>query len=109
MVLDYPSRLDKYEMEIITDEAQVKEEKSYILLTNPITFIFNNNKKLHKPLKYKLMSTGVLSGLNKRLNQMIRDSKSNYPRLTLFIKNDSYENRQLIPVKEKTVTEWIRN
>ena len=65
MVLEYPSRLDKFEMEIITDEAQVREEKSYILLTNPITFIFNNSKKLHKPLRYKLMSAGVLSGLNK--------------------------------------------
>jgi hypothetical protein len=52
MVLDYPSRLDKFEMEIITDAAQVREEKSYILLSHPITFIFNNNKKLHKPLKY---------------------------------------------------------
>ena len=109
MVLDYPSRLDKYEMEIITDEAQVKEDKCYILLTNPITFIFNNNKKLHSKLKYKLMSKGVLAGLNKRLNQMILDSISNYPRLTLFIKKDSYENKQLTPVKEKTVTEWIRN
>ena len=109
MVLDYPSRLDKFEMEIITDEAQVREGKSYILVTNPITFIFNNNKKLHSKLKYKLMSAGVLSGLNKRLNQMIRDSISNYPRLTLFIKKDSYENRQLIPVKEKTVSDWIRN
>ena len=109
MVLDYPSRLDKYEIEIITDEAQVKEEKCYILLTNPITFIFNNNKKLHSKLKYKLMSRGVLAGLNKRLNQMILDSLSNYPRTTLFIKKDSYENKQLIPVKEKTVTEWIRN
>ncbi len=49
-------RLDKYEMDIIPNEAQVKEDKCYILLTNPITFIFNNNKKLHKPLKYKLMS-----------------------------------------------------
>ena len=55
------------------------------------------------------MSRGVLAGLNKRLNQMIRDSISNYPRLTLFIKKDTYENKQLIPVKEKTVTEWIRN
>jgi hypothetical protein len=91
MVLDYPSRLDKFEREIITDEAHVKEEKFYILLTNPITFIFNNNKKLHKQLKYKLMSRGVLAVLNKRLNQLIRDSTSNYPRLTLFIKKNSYE------------------
>ncbi len=49
MVLDYPSRLDKFDMNIITDEAQVQEGKCYILLTNPITFIFNNDKKLHKP------------------------------------------------------------
>ena len=109
MVLDYPSRLDKFEMEIITDESQVREEKCYILLTNPITFIFNNNKKLHKPLKYKLMSRGVLAGLNKKLNEMILDSISNYPRKTLFIKKDSYENKQLLPVKEKAITEWIRN
>ena len=30
MVLDYPSRLDKYEMNIITDESQVKEDKCYV-------------------------------------------------------------------------------
>ena len=35
MVLDYPSRLDKFEMEIILDEAQVREDKCYILLNNP--------------------------------------------------------------------------
>jgi hypothetical protein len=109
MVLDYPSRLDKFEMNIITDETQIKEDKCYILLTNPITFIFNNDKKKHKPLSYKLMTRGLLSGLNKRLNQMILDSISNYPRLTLFIKKDSYENKQLLPVKEKTISEWIRN
>ena len=109
MVLDYPSRLDKFEMDIITDETQIKEEKCYILLTNPITFIFNNNKKMHSKLSYKLMTRGLLSGMNKRLNQMILDSISNYPRLTLFIKKDSYENKQLLPVKEKTISEWIRN
>ncbi len=80
-------------MDIITDEAQVKED----------------NKKLHKPLKYKLMSKGVLAGLNKRLNQMFMDSISNHPRLTLFIKKDTYENKKQTLVKEKTITEWIRN
>ncbi len=65
MVLDFPSRLDKYEMEIITDETQVNDDKCYILLTNPTTFTLNNNKKLHQPLKYKLTSRGQLAGLNK--------------------------------------------
>jgi hypothetical protein len=32
MVLDYPSRLDKYEMEIITDEAQIKKINAVLLL-----------------------------------------------------------------------------
>ncbi len=49
MVLDCPSRLDKFEMDIITDELQIREEKYYILLTNPITFIFYNDRKKHKP------------------------------------------------------------
>ena len=40
---------------------------------------------------------------------MIMDSISNYPRLTLFIKKDTYENKQLLPVKEKAISEWIRN
>ena len=45
MVLDYPSRLDKFEMEIINDKKDVKPNKCYILMTNPLTFIFNNDKK----------------------------------------------------------------
>ncbi len=39
---------------------------------------------------------------------MIKESNSNYSRLTLFIKKDTYENRQLIPVKGKTISERIR-
>ena len=38
MVLDYPSRLDKFSLEIITDLKQIVKGKCYILLTNPITF-----------------------------------------------------------------------
>ena len=40
---------------------------------------------------------------------MIRESISKYPRLYLFIKKETNENKQLIPVKEKTISEWIRN
>jgi hypothetical protein len=90
-------------MDIITDEAQVKDGKCCIILTYPITFIFNKDKtrKLHKPLEYKSPSWGLLAGLNKRLNQMIGGSISNYPRFTLYIFKDTYENRQLKPAKEK--------
>ncbi len=40
---------------------------------------------------------------------MTLDSISNYPTTTTLFIKDSYENKQLIPVKKKTVTEWIRN
>ena len=44
-VLDYPSRLDKYDMDIIIDEDEIKPDKCYVMMTNPITFVFNNDKK----------------------------------------------------------------
>lgn len=106
-VLDFPSRLDKFEMEYIVDETQVQPNKCYILLTNPITFIFNNNKKKHKPLKYKLDAIPIL-GFNKRLNDLLIESFSNYPRLSLFIKKDTWNSQLLTPVNEATVSEWIR-
>ncbi len=58
---------------------------------------------------YELISRRLFSGLNKRLNQMIMDSFYNDSRLTWFIKKCSYENKLLTPVKEKTISEWIRN
>ncbi len=45
IVLDYPSRPDEYEKDIITDETQIKEGKCYVLLTNLITFIFKMIKR----------------------------------------------------------------
>ncbi len=44
--LDYKSRFDKYEMDIIKDETQITEGKCYILLTNLITIIINNDKQM---------------------------------------------------------------
>ena len=44
-VLDYPSRLDKFDMDIIIDEDEIQPNKCYVLLTNPISFVFNNDKK----------------------------------------------------------------
>lgn len=107
-VLDFPSRLDKFEMKIITNETQVEPNKCYILLTNPLTFIFNNNKKKHKPLKYVLDAIPIL-GLNKRLNALIIESILTYPRISLFIKKDTWQSQLLTPVNEATISEWIRH
>lgn len=107
-VFDFPSRLDKYEMEIITDEKQVQPNKCYILISDPLTFIFNNDKKKHKPLRYKLDAIPIL-GFNKRLNDLLFKSFYLYPRKRLFFKKDTWQSRQFTPVNEATVSEWIRN
>jgi len=107
-VLDYPSRLDKFEMDIIIDEDEIQPNKCYVLMTNPLTFIFNNDKKQHKPLKYKLNAKPIL-GLNKRLNDLLYDSITKYPRNTLFIKKDSWASQDLTPVNETTISDWIRD
>jgi hypothetical protein len=78
------------------------------MMTNPITFVFNNDKKQHKPIKYKLNAKPIL-GLNKRLNDILYDSITKYPRNTLFIKKDTWASQQLTPVNDATVSEWIRN
>lgn len=102
MVLDFPSRMDKFEMEIIDDIKDVKYGKCYILTTNPLTFIFNNGKKQHKPISYQLNATSI-SGFNSRLNRIIITSLIRYPRKSLFVNKDTFK-----PVKEDTVAEWIR-
>ena len=63
-VLDYPSRLDKFNMDTIIDENEIKPDKIYVMMTYPITFIFNNDKKQHKPFEYKLNAKPIF-GLNK--------------------------------------------
>ena len=95
-------------MDIIIDEDEIQPNKCYVMMTNPITFIFNNDKKQHKPIKYKLNAKPIL-GLNKRLNDILYDSITKYPRNTLFIKKDTWSSKQLTPVNEGTVSDWIRN
>jgi len=102
-VLDYPSRMDKYGMEILTDISQIDVNKSYVYLTNPITFIFFNEKKQHKPLSYRLNAKPILE-FNKRLNKIILQSISDFPRTHLFISPSS-----LKPVKDTTIAEWLKN
>ena len=102
-VLDYPSRMDKYDMEIITDVSQIQPNKSYVYFSNPITFIFYNEKKQHKPLLYKL-NAKPLQQFNKRLNNIIIQSLTDFPRTHLFVSPST-----LKPVKDTTIAEWLKN
>lgn len=105
-VWDYPSRLDKYDMKIITDKSQIQPDNNYLELGNMITLIFNNDKKHHKPLSYKLNAKPILQ-LNKRLNKLLLYSFQMYPRDTLFIAKNSWANRKLTPVSDTTVSSYI--
>lgn len=110
-VLDYPSRLDKYEMDIIKNKSEAKENKCYIIYenTNPvITFFFNNNKKHHKPLDYKLDAEPIL-GLNRRLNEIIKKSLILYPRNHLFLKKNSWNTTTHKSIQAQSVADWISN
>lgn len=105
-VWDYPSRLDKYNMEFVVNKDDIQQGKNYILLDNTVSFIFNNEKKKHKPLEYKLNAKPI-AGFNKRLNELIIYSFSKYPRKYLFIQANSWKNQELLPVKDTTITNWI--
>ena len=105
-VWDYPSRLDKYDMDFIMNKNDIKEGKNYILLDAVVSFIFNNEKKRHKPIEYKLNAKPIQQ-FNKRLNDLIVYSFQTYPRETLFIQSTSWTNQKRLPVKDTTITNWI--
>ena len=76
-VYDFPSRHEKYSMDIIKDEKEAKAGKNYVLIpdTGNCKFIFNEIVKTHKPIKYELaVSLPGLSQLNKRLNKFLKES-----------------------------------
>ncbi len=107
-VWDYPSRLDKYDMKIINNTTNVKQNNNYVLQEDTIKFIFNNDKKNHKPLTYGLNAKPILE-LNKRLNKLLKYSLTVYPRKSLFISSNSWFNQLLKPVKDDTVSSWIKD
>ena len=46
-VWDYPSKLDKYDMDFIVDKKDIKEGKNYVILNAVVSFKFNKEKKRH--------------------------------------------------------------
>ena len=109
-VYDFPSRHEKYSMDIIKDEKEAKAGKNYVLIpdTGNCKFIFNEIVKTHKPIKYELaVSLPGLSQLNKRLNKFLKESYRDYPRKSLFIKKNTIQGSQA-KASASTVSDWIR-
>jgi len=110
-VYDYPSRAEKLEMNFITDEKTAKPDKNYILVRTKgeCKMIFNEIKKLHKPLSYNLKTdTPVLSGFNKKLNELIKKSYKTYPRDNVIIGKTEWNSGKR-PVTAGTASNWLLN
>lgn len=108
-VWDYPSRREKYTMSFIKNEKDALPNKNYIVVpdNNNCKVILNEVVKEHKPITYALNSPAILQ-LNKRLCELLKMSFKTYPRSSLFIAANGWQNQKLNPVSAPTVSIWLR-
>jgi hypothetical protein len=115
-VWDYPSRMEKYKMEVIDDIDQAEDNKNYVLIPGgdlshkrkecEITLVFNEKVKEHKPIKYSLNSSGIQQ-LNIRLCNLLKYSFRVYPRPYLFVNRDCFRIGKMNKVSSSTVSTWL--
>jgi len=115
-IWDFPSRHEKFTMDIIYDHSLAEKDKNYILLkklkngkvSRIIHFIFNENVKKHNAISYKLDST-QLKEYNKKLSKLIKYSLDTYPRPYLFISKDNWVKQNFTKASFNIICEWLRN
>lgn len=115
-VWDYPSRNEKYKMDIVTKAQQVKSGKNYIMIPDgrtddsrkdcEVSVILNEVVKKHQPIKYTLNSTG-LHQLNIRLCNLIKYSFKVYPRPHLFVNRDCFKSGKMNKISVGTISSWL--
>lgn len=111
-VWDYPSRLEKYKMDIISNENNAETNKNYILISEKnshdciIKMIMNEVVKEHKPIQYILKST-MMKQFNNRLCNLLRYSIKTYPRPHLFVNKEAYIKNNMKKVAPATVSKWL--
>lgn len=109
-VWDYPSRHEKFSLSILEDEKEVSPNKNFIVIptSNKVCkFVLNEVVKEHKPLSYNIDSKAI-SGLNKRLNTLLKYSYKTYKRPHMFIGKDKWNSQKLEKVSPSTVSDWLR-
>ena len=115
-VWDFPSRHEKYVMDIIYKAEDAKQDNNYILLkklkndkvSRIISFVFNENVKKHNAISYKLDST-QLKEYNKKLAKLIKYSLDTYPRPYLFIGKDNWVKQNFTKASFNSICESLRN
>jgi len=115
-IWDFPSRHEKFTMDIIYDNSAAEKDKNYILLkklkngkvSRIVHFIFNENVKKHTAISYKLDST-QLKEYNKKLSKLIKYSLDTYPRPYLFLGKDNWVKQNFTKASFNMICEWLRN
>ena len=115
-IWDFPSRHEKFTMEIIYNNSAAEKDKNYILLkklknskvSRIVHFIFNENVKKHSAISYKLDST-QLKEYNKKLSKLIKYSLDTYPRPYLFLGKDNWVKQNFTKASFNMICEWLRN
>jgi hypothetical protein len=115
-IWDFPSRHEKFTMDIIYDNSVAEKDKNYILLkklkngkvSRIVHFIFNENVKKHTAISYKLDST-QLKEHNKKLSKLIKYSLDTYPRPYLFLGKDNWVKQNFTKASFNMICEWLRN
>jgi len=115
-IWDFPSRHEKFSMDIIYDSSAAEKDKNYILLkklkngkvSRIVHFIFNENVKKHTAISYKLDST-QLKEYNKKLSKLIKYSLDTYPRPYLFLGKDNWVKQNFTKASFNMICEWLRN
>jgi len=115
-IWDFPSRHEKFTMDIIYDNRAAENDKNYILLkklkngkvSRIVHFIFNENVKKHTAISYKLDST-QLKEYNKKLSKLIKYSLDTYPRPYLFLGKDNWVKQNFTKASFNMICEWLRN
>ena len=115
-IWDFPSRHEKFTMDIIYDNSAAEKDKNYILLkklknskvSRIVYFIFNENVKKHSAISYKLDST-QLKEYNKKLSKLIKYSLDTYPRPYLFLGKDNWVKQNFTKASFNMICERLRN
>jgi hypothetical protein len=113
---DYPSRNEKYKMDIIKKTQEIKTGKNYVLIPDGktdvvkndcnVTLVFNEVVKKHKPIRYTLNSSGI-NQLNIRLCNLIKYSFKVYPRPHLFVNRDCFKTGKMNKLSVGTISSWL--
>lgn len=115
-IYDFPSRHEKMDLSIIKSKNDAEPCKNYVIINptsnTPCEFILNAEVKQHAPITYRLLSAGsksLLRQYNMKLDRILKESLTIYPRNSLFQKLTTSSLTQSKKPTIETVKGWLRD